>query len=70
MSRRRTARRRAIDVLFQADLTGRAPRLVLAERGSLERELPVYTHDLVAGVEEHMGELDRILGEHAEGWTV
>jgi N utilization substance protein B len=70
MPRRRTARRRAIDVLFQADLTDRQISTVLEERSELERESPVYTRELVAGVEEHLAELDRILGEHAEGWTV
>jgi N utilization substance protein B len=70
MSRRRTARRRAIDVLFQADLTDRQISTVLEERSALEREAPAYTAELVAGVQEHLGEIDRILGEHSEGWTV
>lgn len=70
MPRRRTARRRAIDVLYQADLTDRAPSEVLAERDALERIAPVYARECVLGVQEHLGEIDRLLGEAAEGWTV
>ena len=70
MPRRRTARRRAIDVLYQADLTDRPTVAILEERSALDRESPAYTRELVAGVEEHLPEIDRVLGEHAEGWTV
>jgi N utilization substance protein B len=70
VSRRRTARRRAIDVLYQADLTDRAPSEVLAERDALERIAPVYARECVLGVQERLGEIDRVLGEAAEGWTV
>jgi N utilization substance protein B len=68
--RRRTARRRAIDVLYQADMTDRAPSEVLAEREDFERMAPVYTKAVVLGVQEHLGEIDRLLGEASEGWTV
>ncbi len=70
MPRRRTARRRAIDVLYQADLTERAPSEVLAERDALERIAPVYARECVLGVQDRLGEIDRVLGEAAEGWTV
>ncbi|MEX2457433.1 MAG: transcription antitermination factor NusB [Actinomycetota bacterium] len=70
MSSRRMARRRAIDVLYQADVTERGPGEVLAERDALQRTAPEYTHELVRGVVERVAEIDRLLGEHAEGWTV
>jgi N utilization substance protein B len=70
VSSRRTARRRAIDVLYQADVTERGPGEVLAERDALLRAAPAYTHELVEGVAERVAEIDRLLGEHAEGWTV
>ena len=70
MPRRRTARRRALDILYQADVTQRAPSAVLAERASYDRSVPVYAREVVAGVEEHLAEIDRVLGEHAHAWTV
>lgn len=70
MTRRRDARRRAIDILIQADLTGRPPEAVLAELRSLEEKIPTFTEELVRGVAERLGELDTIIGERAEGWTV
>jgi N utilization substance protein B len=70
VTRRRDARRRAIDILIQADLTGRPPEAVLAELRSLEEKIPTFTEELVRGVAERLGELDTIIGERAEGWTV
>jgi N utilization substance protein B len=31
---------------------------------------PRFTEDLVGGVEDRRAELDRLIGEHAEGWSV
>jgi transcription antitermination protein NusB len=70
VTRRRDARRRAIDILIQVDLTGRAPEEVLGELKSLGEKVPTFTEELVLGVAARIGELDRVIGEHAEGWTV
>jgi N utilization substance protein B len=70
VTRRRDARRRAIDILIQADLTARPPEAVLEEVKSLEERIPTFTEELVRGVAAHMAELDGMIGEHAEGWTV
>jgi transcription antitermination protein NusB len=70
VTRRRDARRRAIDILIQADLTGRAPEEVLGELKALGERVPTFTEELVLGVAARIGELDSIIGEHAEGWTV
>ena len=70
MARRREARRRAVGILYQADLLGRDPVEVLEERKSLGQRVPGFTEELVRGVAEHRAELDRIIGEHAEEWTV
>lgn len=70
MTRRRDARRRAIDILIQADLTGRPPEVVLGELKSLGEKIPTFTEELVRGVAARIDELDRLIGEHAEGWTV
>ena len=72
MTRRRDARRTAVGILYQADLTGRSPLEVLEERRGLgERSgLSAFAEDLVRGVTERREELDRLIGEYAEGWTV
>lgn len=43
---------------------------VLAEWEQAAREVPDFTRELVEGVAEHLDELDRTLGTHAEGWRV
>lgn len=70
MTTRRDARRRAIDILIQADLTHRSPETVLEELDSLGEKIPTFTEELVRGVAARLGELDGMIGEHAEGWTV
>ena len=70
MARRRHARRLAVDVLYQADVVGRDPLAVLEERRTVGERIPAFTEDLVRGVAGHLRELDRLIGEHAEGWTV
>jgi transcription antitermination protein NusB len=70
MARRRQARRRAVDVLNQADMVGRHPVDVLEERRALGEKIPGFTEDLVRGTTGHRDELDRLIGDHAEGWTV
>jgi N utilization substance protein B len=68
--RRRTARRMAVEVLYQADLTERRASEVAAEWRRSGRALPSYTEVLVAGVEGRRGEIDALLGSHAVGWPV
>lgn len=70
MARRREARRRAALILYQADVTGRAPAEVLEERAELGERLPSFTRQLVLGVSDHLPELDEVIGRAAEEWTV
>jgi transcription antitermination protein NusB len=70
VARRRQARRRAVDILYQADVVGRHPLDVLEERKALAEKVPGFTEGLVRGTAEHLAELDDLIGEHAEGWTV
>lgn len=70
MARRRDARRRAVLILYQADVTARSPVEVLEERRALGERVPRYTEELARGVAEHLAELDRVIGDHAEEWTV
>lgn len=70
MTSRRHGRRLAVDALYQADVTHSNGPAVLAEWEQAAREVPDFTRELVEGVAEHLDELDRTLGTHAEGWRV
>jgi len=69
-ARRRTARRQAIDILYQADVTGRDPSVVLKEWDAAGRSVSPYAVEVVTGVERLLADIDRDLGTHAEEWTV
>jgi N utilization substance protein B len=70
VSTRREARRLAIDILYQADITERSPDDVLAGWREADRPVPPFTAELVEGVVQHGPEIDLLLEEHADGWTV
>jgi transcription antitermination protein NusB len=68
---RSKARKRALDVLYEAEIKGMPALDLLAER--TERGSPPvsdYAAGLVKGVQQHQEAIDRLLGEHAEGWTL
>jgi len=67
---RRDARRHAIDILYQADVTESDPTVVLAGWIDAGRLLSPFTAELVEGVDEHLPAIDLLLEEHSEGWTV
>jgi N utilization substance protein B len=67
---RREARRTAIDILYQADITEADPGLVLHGWIDAGRPVSPFSAELVEGVDEHLPEIDLILEEHTEGWTV
>ncbi len=70
MTGRRSARRTAIDILYQADVTDEAAPEVMRDWLAAERHVPAFAQELVEGVAEHEPEIDLLLEEHAEGWTV
>jgi N utilization substance protein B len=70
MTSRRAARRQAIDVLYQADVTGRDPRAVLVEWGAAERTLDPFAQELVEGVAANRAEIDELLASRAEHWSL
>jgi len=67
---RREARRLAIDILYQADVTGDDPALALASWLEAGRVVPPFARALVEGVDEHGPAIDLLLEEHVKGWTV
>ena len=70
MSSRRQERRLAIEILFQADVTGNDGRSALAGWVESGRTVPPFTRELVEGVTDHLAELDETIGAHSEGWTI
>jgi N utilization substance protein B len=71
VSARSKARKRAVDLLYEADLRGADALGILADRVALA-EPPVndYTVELVEGVAANGPRIDELLGEYAEGWTI
>jgi N utilization substance protein B len=67
---RRAARRIAVDVLYQADVTGRTPTDVVADWAGAGRDVPPFAHELISGVEEHLPSIDLVLERGAEDWSV
>ena len=71
MSARSKARKRALDVLFAAELRGEDPVDAL-ERAIEAGEGPTneYSVTLVRGVAEHRSRIDELLTQYARGWTL
>ena len=71
MSARSKARKRALDVLFAAEMRSETATAAL-DRAIAEGEGPTndYTVVLVRGVEEHRERIDEVLTTYAEGWTL
>jgi len=70
---RSKARKRAVDVLFEADQRGVAPVTLLAERiaePGTEAALPQYAVEIVEGVVARLARIDEVLASHSHGWTI
>jgi N utilization substance protein B len=71
---RSKARKRALDVLYAADLRSVPAATVLAElvreRHDARGEMNPYTAQLVEGVVEHRRRIDELVATHAEGWDL
>jgi N utilization substance protein B len=67
---RRAARRTALDILYQADITDARSDVVLADWRDAEQTVTSFAAELVLGVTEHLSEIDLLLEEHSEDWTV
>jgi transcription antitermination protein NusB len=71
MAARSKARKRAVDVLYEADLRGVDAVSTLRDRVALaDPPINDYTVELVEGAGEHRARVDEILGSYAEGWTI
>lgn len=68
---RRQARRAAVMLLYQEDMTGHAMADIVAQHErDAGRPLPAYARGLVDGVHADGERLDAEIGSLAEGWTI
>jgi N utilization substance protein B len=70
---RTKARKRALDLLFEAEQRGVNAADLLRERLAApvtEAPLSEFTADLVMGVVDHWGQLDELISTYAQGWTL
>ena len=71
MAARSKARKRAVDVLYEADLRGRPPLDLLRERIADESPpVPDHAVRLVEGVAEHAGRIDELIEAHTRDWSL
>jgi len=74
MSARRKARKRALDVLYEADIRDMPPTEVLAVyRERIEKPRPDhmdYAESLIEGVARHLDRIDEVIASYAEGLTI
>ena len=71
MTARGKARKKALDVLYEADLRGISAVEVLdAKADDSSQVVNPYTSDLVYGVVEHADRIDDLLSTYSLGWTL
>jgi transcription antitermination protein NusB len=71
MAARSKARKRALDILFEAEVRGEPVADLLAERtAAADPPVPGYAADLVRGVHEYGQVIDGLLATHSHGWAL
>ncbi len=71
MPARSRARKRALDVLFEADQRGIDPVALVGQRlAGGEVAVPEFAVALVEGVAAHRERIDEVLTEHSRGWSL
>lgn len=73
---RHQARKRAVDLLFEAEARGLTSaevadaRIALAETNAEVSALNPYTVTVARGVSEHAEHIDELITSHLQGWTL
>src|ERR1700752_3812504 len=73
---RHQARKRAVDLLFEAEARGLSPaevadgRNALAEQQAGVTPLNPYTVTVARGVTQHAAHIDDLISAHLQGWTL
>jgi N utilization substance protein B len=73
MKPRTRARSIALQALYEIDITGHPPEVVIAERLSetpLEDNLGDFARKIVFGIQPIVNELDQIIARHAPEWPL
>ena len=76
MSSRSKSRKRALDILYGADVRGIAISTLLgqeAERAETQPERGSswpYAREIVEGVDRNLGDLDEEIESHSQGWSL
>jgi N utilization substance protein B len=71
MAARSKARKRAVDVLYEADVRNRERLDLLRERvADGNPPVPEHAVRLVEGVAEHASRIDTLIDTHASGWSL
>jgi N utilization substance protein B len=74
MPARRKARKRALDVLYEADQRDQSPvETLVSYLQRIEKPHPdhlAYAISLVEGIAEHLDRIDELIASYAEGWTL
>jgi len=78
MGARRTGRERALQALYQLDMSGGTPQEALdAAWESVSQEMPkpdpnavAFASELVLGVVTHLPEIDTLIEEHSHNWRL
>ncbi|MGB2840822.1 MAG: transcription antitermination factor NusB [Actinomycetes bacterium] len=71
MGARHKARKRALDILFEADQRGQSIDAVLTDRAVRGEGIGnAYTETLVTGVVDHHAEIDELIESNAIDWTL
>ena len=76
MSARTKARKRALDILFQADVRGDEPATILAAEAKRAASEPsreaswLYAREIVDGIVDHRDEIDEQITTFAKDWSL
>ncbi len=76
MSARNKARKRALDMLFQADVRGETLATIIeaeAKRAAGEPDRAaswLYAREIVDGVNDHQDEIDELIATYSQGWSL
>ena len=71
MAARSKARKRALDVLFEADLRGiPADQVLVVHEQDASSPMNPYVAEIVAGVTAHQARIDELLATYSAEWTL
>jgi N utilization substance protein B len=71
MSARTKARKRALDILFEADIRGTDPaQILILRRDQADPPIGAYSEEWVAGVQANRARIDELMATYSQGWDL